>query len=192
MKTNLILKSAMALAILATLATACKDREAEKRIAALESEIEELKGKKTPEATPGIQPESPVVSDAVAKADEKPEGPVAAINFPVKDYDFGTIKEGQVVEHQFEFTNTGTVPLIISEARPSCGCTVPDWTRNPIPVGGKGVVKAKFDSNGKPNLQQKTITVTANTFPKQTVLKFKAMVLPKNPEPPAAGPLNHP
>jgi hypothetical protein len=188
MKTNSILKLVMALVILAAITTSCKDREAEKRIAALENEIAELKGNKP------VETKAPTVNNletAPAK-EEAPEGPVAAINFPAKEYDFGTIKEGQVVEHAFEFTNTGSVPLIISEARPSCGCTVPDWTREPIPVGGKGVVKAKFDSNGKPNLQQKTITVTANTFPKQTVLKFKAMVQPKNPEPPAAGPLKHP
>ena len=54
-----------------------------------------------------------------------------------------------------------------------------DWTKTPIPVGGTGFVKAKFDSNGKPNIQNKTVTVTANTWPKQTVLRFKAMVTPK-------------
>jgi hypothetical protein len=187
MKTNSILRLIMALVVLAAVATSCKDREAEKRIAALESEIAELKGNKP------VETKTPVVNTAeTTPKEEAPEGPVAAINFPATEYDFGTIKEGAVVEHAFEFTNTGTVPLIISEARPSCGCTVPDWTREPIPVGGKGVVKAKFDSNGKPNLQQKTITVTANTFPKQTVLKFKAMVTPKNPEPPAGGPRVHP
>ncbi|HEX6890369.1 MAG TPA: DUF1573 domain-containing protein, partial [Chryseolinea sp.] len=69
---------------------------------------------------------------------------------------------------------------IIQSAQGSCGCTVPDWTKEPIPVGGTGFVKAKFDSNGKPNIQNKTVTVTANTWPKQTVLRFKAMVTPKS------------
>ena len=185
MKKSMILKSVGTLVVLAVLAFSCKDKEAEKRIAALESEISELKG-----TTKGVETSStPIAAENPAPAEEKPEGPVAEFNFPVKEHDFGLIKEGSIVEHTFEFTNTGAVPLLISEARPSCGCTVPDWTKEPIPVGGKGYVRAKFDSSGKPNLQQKTITVTANTFPKQTLLKFKAMVTPKNPEPPAGGPL---
>jgi hypothetical protein len=56
---------------------------------------------------------------------------------------------------------------------------VPDYTKDPIPVGGTGYVRAKFDSNGKTNQVSKSITVTANTFPKQTILRFKAMITPK-------------
>ena len=101
------------------------------------------------------------------------------MEFATIDHDFGTINEGEVVEYTYSFKNTGEAPLIIQSAQGSCGCTVPDWTKEPIPVGGTGFVKAKFDSNGKTNVQNKTVTVTANTWPKQTVLRFKAMVLPK-------------
>ena len=59
---------------------------------------------------------------------------------------------------------------------PSCGCTVPSWTKDPIAVGGTGFVEAEFDTKGKAGIQNKTITVTANTWPKITQLKFKAMV----------------
>jgi len=178
------LKSVTTLIVIVLLAAACKDKNAEKRIAQLENEISEMKGNKP------IESQSPALTgEANPAAEETADGPVAALAFETKDFDFGTIKEGDVVEHTFAFRNTGEVPLIISNAQPSCGCTVPDWTKDPIPVGGTGYVKAKFDSNGKPNLQQKTITVTANTFPKQTVLKFKAMVTPKLQEPPANGPL---
>jgi hypothetical protein len=83
-----------------------------------------------------------------------------------------------VVEYTYKFTNTGEAPLIIQNAQGSCGCTVPDWTKKPIAVGEEGYVTAKFDSKGKPNIQNKTVTVTANTWPKQTVLRFKAMVTP--------------
>lgn len=153
-------------------AVSCSDRNAEKRIAELESRLAKVEGKKSPAVTP--------VSDPAATASaEKPEGPLPAAKFDNLEYDFGTIKEGEVVEHTFTFKNTGEAPLIIQTAQPSCGCTAPDWSREPIPVGGTGYVKAKFDSNGKPNLQNKTITVTANTWPKQTILRFKAMVLPK-------------
>lgn len=153
--------------------TACKDREAEKRIAELESRLADLEGKKT--ASPLSTP-----TPATAAADEKPEGPLPTFQFEKTEHDFGTITEGDVVEYTYKFTNNGEAPLIIQSAQGSCGCTVPEWSKDPIPVGGTGYVKAKFDSNGKPNIQNKTVTVTANTWPKQTVLRFKAMVTPKS------------
>lgn len=156
------------------LSAACKDRNAEKRIAELESRLEELEGKKTAGNAGAITP-----ATEVPAAEEKPEGPLPTMSFETTDHDFGTINEGQVVEYTYAFKNTGEAPLIIQGAQGSCGCTVPDWTKEPIPVGGTGFVKAKFDSNGKPNIQNKTVTVTANTWPKQTVLRFKAMVTPK-------------
>jgi Protein of unknown function (DUF1573) len=167
-----VLRSFAFFCLVAVAATACKDRDAEKKIAQLESRLAELEGKKTPDATNTATPAAPV-------AETKPEGPLPVAEFATVDYDFGTVNEGEVVEHTYSFKNTGEAPLIIQSAQPSCGCTVPDWTKEPIPVGGTGFVKAKFDTNGKPNAQNKTITVTANTWPKQTVLRFKAMVLPK-------------
>ena len=158
-----------------SLAVACKDRNAEKKIAELESRLAELEGKKNNgTTTPASNAPAPVT-----QVEEKPEGPLPTAVFSTTEHDFGTIKEGDVVEYTYTVKNTGTAPLIIQSAQPSCGCTVPDWTKTPIPAGGSGYVKAKFDSNGKPNVQNKVITVTANTWPKQTVLRFKAMVLPK-------------
>lgn len=186
MKNILVKPLAIAMAILMMTAAGCRDRNAEKRIAALENEIRELKGSK-PAENNGAAAVNPAPA-ALTPAETKPEGPLATINFKETEFDFGTIREGQVVEHTFEFVNNGEVPLIIQNAQPSCGCTVPDWTKTPIPVGGKGFVKAKFDSSGKPNVQNKTITVTANTYPQQTVLRFKAMVTPK-PQQSDAGPL---
>lgn len=161
----------MLVIVVLTAFAACNDRNAEKKIAELESRLKELEGKKSPgiNTTPASQP----------LQDEKPEGPLPAFTFNTTDHDFGTINEGQVVEYTYQFKNTGQAPLIIQNAQGSCGCTVPEWSKEPIPVGGTGFVKAKFDSNGKPNIQNKTVTVTANTWPKQTVLRFKAMVTPK-------------
>jgi hypothetical protein len=173
--------------IVAVVSFSCNDRNAEKRIAELESRLKTLEGKKT--VTPST-PASTVPGISEPIKDEKPTGPLPVATFSTVEHDFGTINEGQVVEHTFAIKNTGEAPLIIQNAAPSCGCTVPDWTKNPIPPGGSGFVKAKFDSNGKPNMQNKTITVTANTYPKQTVLRFKAMVVPKTKEAPADGPLN--
>lgn len=164
------LKVFMVLAFAAVF-TACSDRKAEKKIAELESRLAELEGKKTagpvtPSPTPATQ----------AVKEEKPEGPLPKLEFETVDHDFGTINEGQVVEYTYKFKNAGEAPLIIQSAQGSCGCTVPDWSKQPIPVGGTGFVKAKFDSKGFSNIQNKTVTVTANTWPKQTVLRFKALV----------------
>jgi hypothetical protein len=148
----------------------CRDKEAEKRIAQLEARIAELEGKGT-----GV-PTGPQTTAAVPES--KPEGPLPVMEFATMEHDFGTINEGDVVEYTYKFKNTGEAPLIIQSAQGSCGCTVSDWTKEPVPVGGEGFVTAKFDSKGKPNIQNKTVTVTANTWPKQTVLRFKAMVVP--------------
>lgn len=160
------------LMILAVMATACKDKDAEKKIAALEARLSELESKKEKEFVPPNLVKDP-------EPEVKPEGPLPTIQFETLEHDFGTIKEGEKVSYTYKFKNTGEAPLIIQDAKPSCGCTAPDWTKTPIPVGGEGFVKAEFDSNGKPNIQNKTITVTANTWPKQTRLSFKAMVTPK-------------
>jgi hypothetical protein len=179
MKNNLV-KTLLLLAFVAVAATSCKDREAEKKIAQLEARLAELEGNKTPPAT--ASPAAPV-------PETKPEGALPAMEFDRVEHDFGTITEGDVVEYTYSFKNTGDAPLIIQGAQGSCGCTVPDWTKEPIAVGATGFVKAKFDSNGKPNIQNKTVTVTANTWPKQTVLRFKAMVTPKSVAESADGPV---
>lgn len=94
-------------------------------------------------------------------------------------YDFGTLTEGDTVEHAFEFTNTGEFPLIINNITASCGCTTPEWPREPVAPGTKSSVRVRFNSRGKVGEQNKTITVFANTDPAMTDLQFKAMVNPK-------------
>jgi poly(3-hydroxybutyrate) depolymerase len=158
--------------IMVAVVVGCKDKAAEKRIAELEGRLAQLEGNKPATAATPATP-------AATPAEVKPEGPLPVIEFADTDHDFGTISEGKKVSYTYKFKNTGEAPLIIQNAQPSCGCTVPDWTKEPIPVGGTGFVKAEFDSNGKPNIQNKTITVTANTWPKTTTLRFKAMVTPK-------------
>jgi hypothetical protein len=169
----LMKRSIWMLGLVALLMVACKDKDAEKKIAALEARLSELEGKKPVSVTPT---ENPVPSEPK----QKPEGPLPVIQFEKTEHDFGTIQEGQKVTYTYKFKNTGEAPLIIQNAQPTCGCTVPDWSKEPIPVGGEGFVKAEFDSNGKPNMQNKSITVTANTWPEKTVLSFKAMVIPKS------------
>jgi hypothetical protein len=98
-----------------------------------------------------------------------------------KKVDFGTITEGDVVDHVFSFVNEGDAPLIISSATASCGCTVPVWPKAPIAPGEQAEIKVQFNSRSKPGVQNKTVTVTANTYPKVTRLKIKANVNKANP-----------
>ncbi len=161
-----------ALALVVVMAS-CNDRAAEKRIAELESRLAQIEGNKSSTTTPVA------ATDAAPVADEKPEGPLPVAQFQKVEHDFGTITEGQKVSYTYKLTNNGEAPLIIQSAQPSCGCTVPTFSQEPIPVGGSGFVTAEFDSSGKPGINNKTITVTSNTWPKVTTLRFKAMVTPK-------------
>lgn len=170
-----MLSRLMMAVVLVSVMMSCNDRASEKRIAELESRLAQLEGNKTtPAATPGATP-----TTATPAAEEKPEGPLPVVEFEKLEHDFGTVKEGGKVSYTYKLKNSGQAPLIIQSAQPSCGCTVPKWSQEPIPVGGSGFVTAEFDTNGKPGINNKTITVTANTWPKTTTLRFKAMVTPK-------------
>ena len=107
-----------------------------------------------------------------------PDAPLAGMSFAESEFDFGTINDGDKVKHTFEFTNTGENPLIISDAKGSCGCTVPTWPKEPIAPGATGSIEVEFDSKSKPGAQNKTVTITANTEPAQSFLKIKAQVNP--------------
>lgn len=101
-------------------------------------------------------------TDAVSAA----SAPV--MNFEQKTYDFGKITQGEKVSYDFIFTNTGKTPLIIKDAVASCGCTVPDPPKDPIAPGAKSKINVVFSSAGKMGLQDKVVTITANTIPAQT------------------------
>lgn len=84
------------------------------------------------------------------------------IAFLESSFDFGDIIQGDKVEHIFEFENIGNEPLIISDVRTTCGCTVPEWPREPIAPGVKTSIKVVFNSSGKMGIQNKVITVMSN------------------------------
>lgn len=106
-------------------------------------------------------------------------GDFPVMAFAESEHDFGTINEGDVVEHTFKFTNTGKAPLVIVSAKGSCGCTVPTWPKEPVAPGATGEMLVKFNSSGKPNSQTKQVTITANTEAGTEKLQIKAMVTPK-------------
>jgi ribosomal protein L30E len=96
-----------------------------------------------------------------------------AANLPVmkfdkESYDFGKIRQGAKVTYDFKFTNTGNSPLIITSAVATCGCTTPEYPKIPVKPGEGGVIHVTFDSAGKQGLQDKMITITANTNPAQS------------------------
>jgi hypothetical protein len=117
--------------------------------------------------------------EVAKERDYKMNEGAAAMTFAKKEHDFGTINEGDIVETIFTFKNTGKTELIITKAVGSCGCTIPEWPQEPISVGGSGEIKVKFNSNGKPNNQRKTITLTTNTAQGKEVVVIKAQVTPK-------------
>lgn len=90
-------------------------------------------------------------------------------------HNFGEIEKGTPVEHLFNFTNEGDVPLIISSVKASCGCTVANYTKTPIPIGGKGFVSARYNA-AKVGAFNKTVTVMANTGSEAIVLTLKGEV----------------
>jgi hypothetical protein len=105
--------------------------------------------------------------------------PKTKMKFKKMLHDFGRLKEGEKREHDFEFTNTGKVDLIIEDCKGSCGCTVPEWPKDPIKPGQSAAIKVKFDSTKKEKDQEKSVTITANTEPDlKTVIKIKAYVEP--------------
>ncbi len=91
-------------------------------------------------------------------------------------YDFGKIKEGEIVEKSFAFKNTGEGPLVISNISASCGCTTPEWPKDPIAPGAESTILVRFNSTGKSGPQNKTVTITANTEPAVTELYIKGIV----------------
>ncbi|MEK6780212.1 MAG: DUF1573 domain-containing protein [Bacteroidota bacterium] len=96
-----------------------------------------------------------------AAAPTAPKADFAVFETSSLNHDFGKIKQGTPVTHEFTFTNKGKVPLVITNVAPSCGCTTPDWTRDPIAPGGQGFIKATFNA-AAPGAFNKSVTVTTN------------------------------
>lgn len=102
-----------------------------------------------------------------------------SIKFKAEKHDFGKIKEGTQASYSFEFTNTGKAPVVISNVQPSCGCTTPEWSREPIMSGKTGKVTALYNSAGRPGNFNKTITVVNNGEVSQIILTIQGSVVPK-------------
>ena len=115
---------------------------------------------------------------ATAEARDAESGKFPVITFEESQYDFGTIDQGTPVEHVFKFKNTGEAPLMIVNAKSSCGCTVPEYTKDPVAPGDSGELLVKFNGSGQ-NQVSKTVTLTTNTKAGTETLTIKAFVNPK-------------
>jgi len=117
--------------------------------------------------------------EVAKKRDKAINKGAAAVEFDKTEYDFGTVAEGQIVETTFVVKNTGKTDLVITDAKATCGCTVPVWPKEPVKVGESAEVKVKFNTTGKPNRQSKTVTLYTNTATGTELLKIFGNVTPK-------------
>lgn len=131
-------------------------------------------------ATPGENrtftsptPPPPTKEEFIVKAESMPKTTIA---WNEEMYDFGKIKQGDVVSHIFTFKNTGNNPLQITNIKPSCGCTTPNWSKDPVAPGAEGTVELKFNSAHKSGTQIKSVTLYMNTEPMVRTLTFKGEV----------------
>ena len=106
------------------------------------------------------------------------ENPEPKFKFKHMEWDFGKVNEGEEVKHIYRFKNDGNEDLVINKVTATCGCTVPKWERKPIAPGESSEIEVKFNSKNKPGNQIKNVTIVANTVPPETILTFKALVLP--------------
>lgn len=131
---------------------------------------------------------APVIADSMAApvaGETTPVTPAPVSNEPStsialseNNFDFGKIKKGDKVEHVYEVTNTGKNPLVISEVKPGCGCTAPDFTKEPIMPGKKGKITLHFDSSNFDGNVQKYADVFANVEKAPIKLTFTANIQP--------------
>ena len=117
-----------------------------------------------------------VVNNSLTASEGGEVSGAPVMEFEKEIFDFGTIAQGEKVNFIYKFTNTGVADLIISSAKGSCGCTVPDWPKQPIAPGEVSEIKVVFNSDGKSGNQHKDVSINANTQPALNKIAFKGIV----------------
>jgi hypothetical protein len=126
----------------------------------------------------GLDTEAAIIRNPVdTRGEEIDTANVALLNFNETEFKFGKVKVGTVINHDFPFTNTGSVPLLITKARSTCGCTVPSYPEAPIAPGESGVISVSFDTKNKNGRQRKPVTIIANTYPATTTIYVDGNVI---------------
>jgi len=123
--------------------------------------------------------DSAIISNPISadNADEVDTAKLPIMTFEKDFHDFGKITAGEKVTYSFKFSNTGKSDLIISTAAGSCGCTVPEFPKEPIKPGKTGYIKVQFNSEGRSGVQEKQVTIVANTIPNTNELKIRSEVI---------------
>ena len=153
-------------AVIAAFAVSCQSGNSDVREAARENiQSAPVQPAQQPAANP--QQAQPAV----------PAGPTTSVSFNETTFDFGSVAEGELVSHTYTFTNTGNEALVLSDAKGSCGCTVPKWPREPIAPGQSGEITVEFNSKNKKGKRNQKVTLTANTNPPQTFIYLTGEVL---------------
>jgi len=106
--------------------------------------------------------QNPITTAPVAKKAVNKNAPKFLFTDKNDTYDFGKVPEGPVAEHVFEFKNVGKEPLIISNANASCGCTTPEWNKEPILPGKKGKITVRYNTQGRVGPIAKSVYITSN------------------------------
>ncbi|WP_295337117.1 DUF1573 domain-containing protein [Flavobacterium sp.] len=151
----------LVVAALLVLTTACKKESTNDKEVLLDTISTQ-----TPEAIETVTPTAQVPAD----------GKYPIMTFEKEEHDFGTIQQGDKPSTDFKFKNTGEADLIITAARGSCGCTIPDYPRTPIKPGETGNIKVSFDSKGKQGKTAKTVTLQCNTQEGNKILIINANI----------------
>ncbi len=157
---------------------ACSTHRADKKESAIQAKGANTESEKIPEGNSSVANKDRQAKDSAGIRESAKKLP--KFQFEESDYNFGSVNEGEMVDHNFSFTNTGNAPLIIKRASASCGCTVPSFPKDPVLPGQSSMIHVRFNSNNKENQQVKTITIEANTDPAVTRLQIHGFVIPKN------------
>lgn len=172
MKKQFILLAFMALSTLAACNSSTTSSEKETE------EASAVAAANTESAAPAMEATTPATeaTNTDAAMDEADAG-VAMMSFTEETFDFGKITQGEKVTHTFKFKNEGEIPLIITDAKTTCGCTVPDYPKNkPIAPGEGGEIVVTFNSEGKQGKQEKPITLSANVEGGKKVIRISGEV----------------
>lgn len=115
---------------------------------------------------------NPISADVAADTTQ-----IAKFEFETTEFDFGTIREGAQVTHEYKFKNAGKTPMLIKDVRSSCGCTVPEWPKAAIMPGDSSFIKVRFNSTKRAGSVDKSVNIVANTIPAITNLYLTGIVL---------------
>ncbi len=118
-----------------------------------------------------------IIENPASASGSSDEKKIPEFSFVETRHHFGAIMQGEKVSYVFKFKNTGNADLVIASVQASCGCTVPEYSKEAVKPGGEGHVKVTYDSAGKHGMESKTVTVVANTVPATKVLTISAEII---------------